>query len=54
MSAGTTQTIAQPRGSVSARNGAGSSHGARRPPAYYEFTGQNLDEADRDVGDRER
>lgn len=46
MSAGTTQTIAQPRGSVSARNGAGSSHGARRPPAYYEFTGQNLDEAE--------
>jgi mannose-6-phosphate isomerase-like protein (cupin superfamily) len=46
MSAGTTQTTAQPRGSVSARDEAGASHGARRPPAYYELTGQNLDEAE--------
>ncbi len=46
MSAGTTQTIAQPRGGVSARDGAGDLRGGRRPPSYYEFTGQNLDETE--------
>jgi mannose-6-phosphate isomerase-like protein (cupin superfamily) len=46
MSAGTTQTTTQPGNGVFAPDGAGASPGAGRPPAYYELTGQNLDEAE--------